>query len=90
MSAPRLVMYGQSAHFDLPITLPAGRRTMPELCLKLIAPSGRLRVVTPQVGATLAVADVVLREVGYWEYQWEADIVLEHGKVFVRATGFVR
>ncbi len=92
MSAPQLVVSGQVATFDAVVTEPGLRPKPPGIRLRLLSPLGRERVIRANeikiVNGT-ATTSVVLREVGFWEFQWQDDRqVYEHGRVFVRKTGF--
>ena len=92
MSAPQLIMSGQSALFEVAVAPSPGRRTVPGLRLRLRTPAGQQRTIgadTVKFAEGKATASIVLREHGQWEYQWQTDEqVLEYGTVFVRKTGF--
>ena len=92
MPASDLIVSGQAAVFTIAVVPPPGHRQVPGLRLRLRTPSGQVRGVESgqiRYGAGEAKAEVVLREVGHWEYQWQdADRVYEHGRLFVRKTGF--
>lgn len=92
MPATGVIVSGQTASFSVAVSPPPGHRDVPGLRLSLLTPDKEMLGVDTGLISYAngeARAEIVLHQPGRWEYQWQdADRVYEHGRLFVRKTGF--